>query len=151
MTLTIKGVTTFIGREGHGFNATLYMNGVKVAFVFDDASGGCIDYQWASPSAQLGVEKYVETLPPTPCPLDAEAWEKTLYPGGFRKVTLDDVMDDLINNHAYQKQLARHKKTCVCFTTGESKPRTYFTIKHQGESDKALRHIMTKYPDAVIL
>ena len=44
MSYTIKGVKTFRGREGQGFNATLCRDGKPVAHVDDAACGGC--YNW---------------------------------------------------------------------------------------------------------
>ena len=46
MKYTIKGLKSFIGNEGHGYNVSLYRDGKKVAFVIDDASGGMVDFQW---------------------------------------------------------------------------------------------------------
>lgn len=43
---TVKNLKSFIGMEGHGFNASLYRNGVLVAFVIDDASGGPLSFDW---------------------------------------------------------------------------------------------------------
>jgi len=42
----VKNVKTFRGREGQGFNATLYCDGKKVAQVDDSANGGCYDWHW---------------------------------------------------------------------------------------------------------
>lgn len=41
----VKKIKTFMGREGEGFNCTLYRNGKSVADVIDSANGGC--YRWA--------------------------------------------------------------------------------------------------------
>ena len=43
---TAKNIKTFQGREGRGFNATLYRVGKAVAFVMDDASGGEVRIDW---------------------------------------------------------------------------------------------------------
>lgn len=43
---TIKGLKTFIGREGYGVNANLYHKGKKVAFLLDSGNGGCLDIDW---------------------------------------------------------------------------------------------------------
>lgn len=53
---TIKGYKSFIGNEGHGYNLTLCRDGVKVAFVIDDASGGEVDFQWADRGKHKDVE-----------------------------------------------------------------------------------------------
>jgi hypothetical protein len=37
---SVKNVKNFMGREGYGFNCTLYRNGKKVGTCIDDASGG---------------------------------------------------------------------------------------------------------------
>lgn len=55
---TIKGLKTFIGNEGHGYNVTLCRDGKKVAFVIDDASGGEVDFQWLDyePGKRVSIE-----------------------------------------------------------------------------------------------
>lgn len=41
--VTLKNVKTFIGREGNGLNADVYINGIKCLFARDDAGGGGMD------------------------------------------------------------------------------------------------------------
>ena len=50
-TYTIKGLKSFRGNEGHGFNATLYRDGKKVCFVMDSAQGGEMDFEWCDRKA----------------------------------------------------------------------------------------------------
>lgn len=50
-TYAVKGIKTFVGMEGHGYNATLYRDGKPVAFVIDDASGGPLQVEWKDCSA----------------------------------------------------------------------------------------------------
>jgi hypothetical protein len=61
---TVKGVKNFIGREGHGFNATLYRDGKKIAFVSDMADGGCLRFDWEDRSEAAPFEAYAATQPP---------------------------------------------------------------------------------------
>ena len=49
---SVGNVVTFMGTEGHGFNADLLLNGKKVAFVIDSGNGGCYSYQWSDPAAE---------------------------------------------------------------------------------------------------
>lgn len=42
----VKNVKTFRGMEGQGFNATLYRDGKRVAFVIDEGCGGCLLFEW---------------------------------------------------------------------------------------------------------
>jgi len=59
----MKNVKTFRGREGEGFNATLYINGQKSAFVFDDASGGPYNYEVYDNVSFAELNFYVNSLP----------------------------------------------------------------------------------------
>ena len=43
--LTVKAVKLFRGHDGHGFNATLYVDGKRVCLAIDAANGGPYDYQ----------------------------------------------------------------------------------------------------------
>ena len=52
-TYTVKGIKTFVGMEGHGYNASLYRDGKLVAFVIDDASGGSLQIEWKDVSNGL--------------------------------------------------------------------------------------------------
>lgn len=42
---TVKGIKTFRGMEGQGFNATLYRDGKKVGLVIDEGNGGSFLYE----------------------------------------------------------------------------------------------------------
>jgi hypothetical protein len=43
--VTIKNLKSFRGMEGYGFNADIYVNGVKSMFAMDGGNGGQIDYE----------------------------------------------------------------------------------------------------------
>lgn len=69
MTYSVSGIKSFIGREGHGFNAYLHHDGRKIAFVTDHANGGCLSFDWLEPIAVAGadadaLDAYCKTLPP---------------------------------------------------------------------------------------
>jgi hypothetical protein len=49
----VKNVKSFKGHDGLGFNASLYRDGTKVAFVTDLASGGDIDFNWEDSKAKI--------------------------------------------------------------------------------------------------
>jgi len=61
---TVKGVKTFTGMEGPGFNASLYFSGKKVADVIDDASGGPINILWLKNTKEIedGLKAFASTL-----------------------------------------------------------------------------------------
>jgi len=43
--VTIKNLKSFRGMEGYGFNADIYVNGVKSMFAMDGGNGGQFDYE----------------------------------------------------------------------------------------------------------
>lgn len=61
---TVKGVKSFRGNEGYGFNATLYKDGKAIAFVYDDANGGCYSYEWKDESAIAPLEELAKQSHP---------------------------------------------------------------------------------------
>ena len=50
---SVKKVKTFRGMEGEGYNADLYRDGKKIAFVIDEGCGGETRFEWLD----LGVPK----------------------------------------------------------------------------------------------
>ena len=62
---TLKNVKTFMGMEGHGFNASLYKDGKKVAVVIDSAYGGCYDYRWDNEADREPFMQYVKDVNPS--------------------------------------------------------------------------------------
>jgi len=61
-TYEVKAVKFFIGIEGQGYNANLYRNGKKVAFVIDAGDGGCVTIQWASEEAKDNQQQYLDEM-----------------------------------------------------------------------------------------
>jgi hypothetical protein len=63
----VKNVKTFLGREGQGFNATIYRNGKKVGFAIDDASGGMVDLDFNTKEDEKAFSDFAATI--------SEPWE----------------------------------------------------------------------------
>lgn len=162
MTYTVKNVKTFIGNEGQGFNANLYRDGIKVAFVFDDANGGDYSYQWEdreAPQVDIHVtgyqdkpviykgtpeeKKFCEFIETFPLVKD------NLFPEGMR-VSDDMFMDDLINDFQFKKTLLRSLKKNFLFQVGKEvgSKVDYRTIKREGiTKEKLIDYIKKKYPN----
>ncbi len=96
---SVRNVKTFRGMEGGGFNATLYRDGHRIAFVIDDATGGDMRIQWADARSRGAEEKrlleFLKTLP-------KERGEDTEY-----DVTPDIFLDALVNQAQAEKRLKR--------------------------------------------
>ena len=104
---SVRNVKTFRGTEGEGFNATLYRDGRRIAFVIDDASGSDIDIQWVGVRARETEEKlllkFLKTLP-------KENWEDREY-----DVTPDIFLSELVNQALTEKRLRRLFRTETLF------------------------------------
>ncbi len=156
--LELKNIKTFQGMEGSGYNATLYLNGKRVAFVIDEGCGGSPHFQWegkdrdAKNANEQAVNTYIDALPPEKCPDDAEDWEKTLYDeNGYRKLDLDDVVGNMVDDYENARRLARQKKTSVPFTHPGVEKGSYLVMKHNGKVEEAKAAILRKYPNATFL
>jgi len=88
--ITLKKVKLFRGHDGTGLDCDLYVDGKKVAHVFDDARGGEVEYQAYCPNVQENwkileeLEAYAKTLPKI---------ESEFFPEG-----MEQDLDGLINN-----------------------------------------------------
>lgn len=157
MQLSVKAVKGFMGLEGRGFNATLYADDVKVAHVIDDASGGQIHFDWNGATAEVrkqnenAVASFIAALPPEALPADAEDWEKSLYPDGFRKIGLDEYVSKLVDDFENAKRMNSQKKTSVLYTTPGCKAGQYFTVKHRGNVEATIAWVRNKHPDCTFL
>ena len=62
----IKGLKTFMGREGYGVNASLYYKGKKIAFIMDSGNGGCLDIDYLDGhhrNTPSHITEFLKTLP----------------------------------------------------------------------------------------
>lgn len=96
---TVKGVKTFVGTEGHGFNASLYFRGKRVAFVYDDASGGPAVFNWKDREAEKAMQALCDAA--EPC--------KGVSMGP------DLLVSVLVDEYEDNRRLRRHCKTKVLF------------------------------------
>jgi len=134
---TIKGLKSFIGNEGHGYNVTLCRDGKKVAFVINDASGGEVDFQWCDWKKGGSVEeatllKFLEgKMSPPLFPGDTESQET---PSCFVAGLIDAYEID-------KKMRALCKKYLLIRVTGD-KEDEYRTIKQK--DSPALRDSVKK-------
>lgn len=166
MAYAVKGVKTFRGREGEGYNATLYRDGKKVAFVTDDASGGQLDIDWEdihAPRTTVQVEGYEKGKSH---PVNMTPEEKALHDHCLplpdrlcsflgrdgkpvmMRVTPEIFVEDLVNDYILLKDAAKLTKGKVAFL---DKGKIY-TIKLGSHTEEAtIAHVKSKHPEAMIL
>jgi len=154
---TVKGVKSFIGNEGHGFNATLYRDGKAVAFVYDDASGGPVAFEWKDRDGGL-VEVETRTHDGRPWTVKmtheerayhtfVSAMPKQSFEGMELDVTMDIHVSDLVNDALLLKDVARMTKGKVAFIKADGK---LYTAKCEPHAEN-IAAIKAKHVGCVVL
>lgn len=154
---SVKGVKSFIGNEGHGFNATLYRDGKAVAFVYDDASGGPVAFEWKDRDGGL-VEVETRTHDGRPWTVKmtheerayhtfVSAMPKQSFEGMELDVTMDIHVSDLVNDALLLKDVARMTKGKVAFIKVDGK---LYTAKCE-PTEKNIAAIKAKHVGCVVL
>lgn len=140
---TVRKLKSFIGMEGYGFNADLYRDGKKVAFVIDDASGGCLDIQWVGghkSEEAAKLREYVKSLP-------------TFKLNGVEanvEVDEDLFIGELVNDAFLVKDLRSKMKGKVLFIIPSSGD--MYTVKHaQGDLLKAIAAMQEKHGKDILV
>jgi len=128
---TVRNVKTFIGMEGHGFNATLCRDGKPIAFVIDDANGGCLHFQWTIPAEEAVLEAVCKQMPPT----EFEGMSITYNP--------DRLLSRLVDDHENDKRLKRIAKKKTLFRVKGDDPDEWRTLNITGKT--ASLYLAKKY------
>ena len=157
----VKGVKSFTGHEGYGFNATLYRKGKKVARVDDMASGGEMDYRWLDNDYVIidfegydgrefhrkGTKEeklflnFIKSIPPQEsdfAEIDSFKWNGDCF------------VSHLVGEYESRQKIKKWCRTKTVFQTTDCKEGEYRTLNCKYD-ERARQHIMTKYPDAVIM
>lgn len=104
---SVKGVKTFRGHDGYGFNANLYYKGKKIAFVLNDNWGGGLMFTWEdnAPITEENFYAFVKTLPAV----------ETEY--GMLDMCSDIFVEDLVNVYNENKEYKRKCKSKTLIIT----------------------------------
>lgn len=159
---TVKGITTFNGMEGSGYNASIYRDGVRVAYVIDDASGGplmidwldkevecweCLDYK-GTPFMYKGTAEeklmydYTKSLPAHECDfLDSDGQPVMM------DWTIDLFMDELVNTQITFNKFKKDMKKSVLY---RAKNGDLMKVNAQGNPN-LYNNLRVKYGATVIL
>jgi hypothetical protein len=136
----VKGVKSFEGMEGYGFNATLYKGNKKVAKVIDDAHGGDYMYYWEDrdkPRVPGEVLRYDGTVFKTDMtPAQAALHEflkgKTYdcpYTGETHPQSRDGFLAELVDSYEETKRLKSLCKKHVVIQTDKNNEGEVCTFK----------------------
>jgi hypothetical protein len=116
MNIELKKVKTFIGNEGQGLNAEVWVDGVKTCFVIDDASGS-IMYDFGpvyNKEKFKELEDYVASLPDYPLEINGEpCFEKDGVTVMMMKPSMEGLIDDAFEKFETARVMKRLAKKFV--------------------------------------
>jgi len=120
----VKGVKTFDGHEGRGYNANLYRDNKKVASVINEGNGGCPFIYWVRPKDKVEVEvewageKRMMNLCRDEAAMQEHCKSLPPEPSGFGtdlEITPDFFIDLLIEEYEENRELRRWCKNSVVY------------------------------------
>jgi len=141
--LGFRKLKTFMGREGHGFNVELTVDGKKVASVSNSGNGGCHLWYWDTEADKTEAKRLMREHP---------AYAKYLkeFPTLGEGEAPDHVVDALIDDVESEKQLRRWCKTKIVFRVADWPDGQYHTYKGMFNAANVAA-IMQRYPGAEII
>lgn len=175
---TLTKIKSFLGREGHGLNATICFNGKPVAFVCDDANGGPLDIDFGNPlqnAASHMANKDTHAAAEAACMAWALDW-LTNDPAAeqIRQDNIDleakygvapenehqkqwSALESWINHTAdaillakkQASQLNRWAKTKTVFRLKGDAPGEFRTLNRPVQSPGVLDHLLKKHGDLI--
>lgn len=156
MSYEVRNVKGFMGMDVPGYNATLYRDGVKVALVIDEGSGGETQFQWLdwqAPKVEVPWQDYQGKPWSVHCtPEEAKLYEfirgKTWDSKVSGKVQMDIGMfvSGLVDEYENAKRFKRICKDKVLFRVKGDKADEWRTIK-AAFSKRVKDYIVSKYGD----
>ena len=135
---SVKGVKSFRGMEGQGFNATLYRGKIKIAFVIDEANGGCYHYDWFNRAEEKILMDYCESLP-----------KEAVYDDMEISVDPDMLVGALVDKYENDKKFSRLCKTSTVFRLKGDPDGQYQVYKKVPFNEAMRKLLMEKYGDTI--
>ena len=130
MKYEVKNLKTFNGRDGGGFEATLYKDGKRIATVFNDGCGGCTRYHFIDGDMEHSVIKELQALAVT---LNAEYADYV----EAHDIYIDHLIDCKENNKLAKNAVLFRKDASII----------YEMIQAKNTTEEAVR---AKHPLAVV-
>ena len=122
MEYSVKGVKTFRGMEGTGWECSLYKDGKKIGTVLDDAHGGPLMFYIPQNEHKI-LDDHCKTLPKQPWGFEAEG----LDPEGC-SVDADIFIGNIVADFIENRDFKRRCKTHTIFTL-KDEPKEFWSMK----------------------
>lgn len=97
----VKGLKSWRGRDGVGYQYHLTENGKKVAFINQDGCGGEVDIDFDDPADLARFNAFIKDLPEQQCE----------FSGKMEPVSGPMFLAQLADDHEQQQYLKRHCRT----------------------------------------
>ena len=110
---SVKNVKSFMGREGYGFNCSLYRDGKKVGSCIDDASGGeMYGIDWDAKVDRKEEQRLLD------CHIKGLPKVKSSFGDGKMTLTIDEgwFVTELVNLFEKEKEIRKIRRQCLTKT-----------------------------------
>ncbi len=131
---SVKGVKTFRGHDGYGWEASLYNGKKRVATATDDGWGGGLQYHWLVAGEEKIMNDFIKKQPPYD------------YNGSKLDACSDVLIGDMVNLALENKEFKRKCKTKTLVITKDCKDGEYFPWDY-AYTPKLKAHIEKHYGD----
>ena len=151
---SVKNVKSLRGREGIGFNSSLYRDGKRVATVDDPANGGPLDWHWLDwKEGKVPVtfksyqgKEYTRNATPE----EAKFVEMLVAEGKDGEFEFEDsFVFGLVEKYEEEKQYRKWCRTMTCFRLKGDEEGTWRTIKYKYDTRIAM-HLKQKHGDKLV-
>lgn len=136
----LKKVKTFVGMDGYGLNADVYINGVHCYFVLDEGSGGEMDFTNQArltndPAKRKLIEDnckllddYIATLPPDVSTINGKTYTMKVDLEFFINKLVDEMETEKLRKKQEKKMLKLYQTAIVIGKPNDTKYR-YINFK----------------------
>ncbi len=138
---TVKGVKSFMGHEGQGYNCTLCKDGKKIASVIAQGDGGEPYFYFENKQVEEALYAFVKTLPKvkTEFPLGDGTKQKIEY-----SEDIGTFVASLVDDYDYAKRMKRLCKIQTVYRLDDTPEDSVMTLKHPYDA-KVKAHLEKKY------
>lgn len=138
---TVKGVKSFMGHEGNGYNCTLCKDGKKIASVIDQGDGGEPYFYFENKPVEDALHAYVKTLPSIVSDYDdpKDPTKKFEY-----TPDIASFVSGLVDDYDYAKRTKRLCKTQTVYRLDDTPKDSVMILKHLYNAE-AKAHLEKKY------
>jgi hypothetical protein len=139
---SVKGVKSFQGREGMGYECSVYKDGKRIGTVTDVCNGGgMLQMNLKTREEETALEEYCKALPKLSYMHDG----KENFYDNDPCIFIGKLVDEF-ENKARMKKMCKGK-TCYRLTT-DADPNTYWSMKRPFDAT-IKKHLQEKYGDTL--